>query len=37
VPVEESLDLHTFSPRDVVSVVENISKRAAENGTGKCA
>ena len=29
VPVEESLDLHTFSPRDVVSVVEEYLEAAA--------
>ena len=29
VPVEESIDLHTFSPRDVVSVVEEYIEAAA--------
>jgi len=29
VPVEESLDLHAFSPRDVVSVVEEYLEAAA--------
>lgn len=29
VPVEESIDLHTFQPRDVVSVVEEYLEAAA--------
>ena len=29
VPVEESIDLHTFPPRDVVSVVEEYLEAAA--------
>jgi dsDNA-specific endonuclease/ATPase MutS2 len=29
VPVEESIDLHAFSPRDVVSVVEEYLEEAA--------
>ena len=29
VPVEESIDLHAFSPRDVVSVVEEYIEAAA--------
>jgi DNA-nicking Smr family endonuclease len=32
VPVEESIDLHTFSPRDVVSVVEDYLEAAAAKG-----
>jgi DNA-nicking Smr family endonuclease len=32
VPVEDSIDLHTFSPRDVVSVVEEYLEAAAEKG-----
>ncbi|MCR4309687.1 MAG: Smr/MutS family protein [Deltaproteobacteria bacterium] len=28
-PVEESIDLHTFTPRDVVSVVEEYLEAAA--------
>ena len=31
VPVEESIDLHAFSPRDVVSVVEEYLEAAAGN------
>jgi dsDNA-specific endonuclease/ATPase MutS2 len=30
VPVEESIDLHVFSPRDVVSVVEEYLEAAAQ-------
>jgi hypothetical protein len=37
VPVEESIDLHTFTPRDVVSVVEEYLEAAARNGSGRCA
>jgi DNA-nicking Smr family endonuclease len=32
VPVEESIDLHAFSPRDVVSVVEEYIEAAAGKG-----
>ncbi len=32
VPVEESIDLHAFSPRDVVSVVEEYLAAAASKG-----
>ena len=32
VPVEDSIDLHTFSPRDVVSVVEEYLEEAAAKG-----
>lgn len=32
VPVEESIDLHAFSPRDVVSVVKEYLEAAAERG-----
>jgi dsDNA-specific endonuclease/ATPase MutS2 len=32
VPVEDSIDLHTFSPRDVVSVVKEYLDEAASRG-----
>ena len=32
VPVEDSLDLHSFSPRDIPSVVESYIKAACEAG-----
>lgn len=32
VPVEDSIDLHTFSPGDVVSVVEEYLEEAAAKG-----
>lgn len=32
VPVEDSIDLHAFSPRDVVSVVEEYLEEAAARG-----
>lgn len=32
VPLEDSIDLHTFSPRDVVSVVEEYLEAAASEG-----
>lgn len=32
VPVEDSIDLHAFSPRDVVSVVEEYLEEAAAKG-----
>ena len=32
VPVEDSIDLHTFSPRDVLSVVEEFLEEAAAKG-----
>ena len=32
VPLEESIDLHAFSPRDVVSVVEEYIEAAAGKG-----
>ena len=31
-PIEDSLDLHAFSPRDVASVVEEYVRAAAESG-----
>lgn len=31
-PIEDSLDLHTFHPRDVVSVVEEYLRAAREAG-----
>jgi dsDNA-specific endonuclease/ATPase MutS2 len=32
VPIEEALDLHPFSPRDVLSVVESYLEEAAHRG-----
>lgn len=32
VPIEDSIDLHSFSPRDVVSVVEEYLRAAQEAG-----
>ncbi len=32
VPVEDSIDLHTFSPRDVAAVVEDYLEEAASRG-----
>jgi dsDNA-specific endonuclease/ATPase MutS2 len=32
IPVEDSIDLHTFSPRDVLSVVEEYLEEAAAHG-----
>ena len=32
VPIEDSLDLHTFGPRDVASVVEEYLREAHERG-----
>ena len=32
VPIEDSIDLHTFAPRDVVSVVDEYLRAAAEAG-----
>jgi DNA-nicking Smr family endonuclease len=32
IPIEESLDLHTFSPRDIKSVVEEYLNAAHEAG-----
>ena len=32
IPVEDSIDLHTFSPRDVLSVVEEYLEEAAAKG-----
>ncbi len=32
IPVEDSIDLHAFSPRDVVSVVEEYLEAAAAEG-----
>ena len=32
VPIEDALDLHTFAPRDVPSVVEAYLEAAAETG-----
>ena len=32
IPVEDSIDLHAFSPRDVLSVVEEYLEAAAEEG-----
>jgi dsDNA-specific endonuclease/ATPase MutS2 len=31
-PIEDSLDLHTFAPRDVLSVVDEYLRAAAERG-----
>jgi DNA-nicking Smr family endonuclease len=31
-PIEDSIDLHTFAPRDVASVVEDYLEAAAEKG-----
>ncbi len=35
VPIEESIDLHSFSPRDVVSVVEEYLRAARDAGFGQ--
>jgi dsDNA-specific endonuclease/ATPase MutS2 len=35
VPVEESIDLHAFTPRDVVSVVEEYLEAAARKRYGE--
>ena len=32
VPIEDSLDLHTFAPRDIPSVVEEYLEQAAARG-----
>lgn len=32
IPIEDSIDLHTFSPRDVLSVVEEYLEEAAAKG-----
>jgi DNA-nicking Smr family endonuclease len=32
IPIEDSIDLHTFQPKDVVSVVEEYLQAAAEAG-----
>jgi DNA-nicking Smr family endonuclease len=32
VPIEDSIDLHAFAPRDVVSVVDEYLRAAAEAG-----
>ncbi len=32
VPIEDQIDLHTFSPKDVVSVVEEYLEEAAKGG-----
>ena len=32
IPIEDSIDLHAFSPRDVVSVVEEYLEEAASKG-----
>ena len=32
IPVEDEIDLHTFSPRDVLSVVEEYLEEAAAKG-----
>lgn len=31
-PIEDSIDLHTFAPRDVLSVVDEYLRAAAERG-----
>ena len=31
-PIEDALDLHTFAPRDVLSVVDEYLRAAAERG-----
>jgi dsDNA-specific endonuclease/ATPase MutS2 len=31
-PIEDSLDLHTFAPRDIASVVEEYLRQAAARG-----
>jgi DNA-nicking Smr family endonuclease len=35
IPIEDSLDLHTFAPRDVASVVEEYITAAHEAGLGE--
>ena len=35
IPIEDTLDLHTFHPRDVVSVVEEYITAAHEKGVRK--
>ena len=35
VPIEDSLDLHSFSPRDIPSVVESYLEAAHEAGFGE--
>ncbi len=32
IPIEEAIDLHSFAPRDVVSVVDDYLQAAAESG-----
>jgi DNA-nicking Smr family endonuclease len=32
IPIEDSIDLHTFLPRDIPSVVEEYVRAAAESG-----
>jgi DNA-nicking Smr family endonuclease len=35
IPIEDSIDLHSFAPRDVVSVVEEYLHAAREAGLGQ--
>lgn len=35
VPIEDSIDLHGFQPRDIPSVVEEYTRAAAERGFGE--
>jgi dsDNA-specific endonuclease/ATPase MutS2 len=35
VPIEDSIDLHGFQPRDIPSVVEEYTRAAAEHGFGE--
>ncbi len=35
VPIEDCVDLHAFSPKDVVSVVEEYLEEAAKRGFGQ--
>ncbi len=35
VPIEDSLDLHAFAPRDVPSVVDEYLRRAVAHGFGE--
>ncbi len=32
VPIEDAIDLHTFHPRDILSVVEDYLQAAVDNG-----
>ena len=35
IPIEDSIDLHSFAPRDVVSVVDEYLRAAREAGFGE--